>query len=145
MKFIIVTGFFASAADGALSTMRIGPKKAIRGHVDFEFGRPVDDVDVHEAFHEMKIIQRRFLQGGTSYGNEAGASFPLPGMSIPYPGMSLPYPGMSIPFPGMSLPQPGMSLPFPGMSLSHSNSIAPTVAPSANTAPTASNTEMLAH
>jgi hypothetical protein len=49
MKFIIVTGFFASAADGALSTMRIGPKKAIRGHAGFEFGRPVDDVDVLEA------------------------------------------------------------------------------------------------
>ncbi|KAI2508261.1 hypothetical protein MHU86_6190 [Fragilaria crotonensis] len=177
MKFIIVTGFFASAVNGALSTMRLGPRKAIRGHAGFEFGRPVDDVDVDAAFQEMKLIQRRFLQGGTSYGNEAGGSFPIPGLSFPYPGMSLPYPGMSTPFPGMSLPFPGMSTPFPGMStpfpgmstpfpgmstpfpgmstpfpgmstpfpgmsLSHSASIYPTVTPSSNIAPKASNTDM---
>jgi hypothetical protein len=49
MKFVVITGFFASAADGALSTMRLGPRKAIRGHADFEFGRPVDNVDVDVA------------------------------------------------------------------------------------------------
>ena len=48
MKFVIVTGFFASTANGALSTMRLGPRKAIRGH-GFEFGRPVDDIDVDAA------------------------------------------------------------------------------------------------
>ena len=49
MKFIIITGFFASAVDGALSTMRLGPRKATRGHAGFEFGRPVDHVDVDAA------------------------------------------------------------------------------------------------
>ena len=66
----------------------------------------------------MKLIQRRFLQGGTSFGNKAGGSFPLPGLSLPYP---------------------GMSLPFPGMSISHSASIFPTVTPSSMVAQTPSN------
>ena len=49
MKLLIVTGFFASAADGALSTMRVGSRKAIRGDNAFEFGRPVDVVDTDAA------------------------------------------------------------------------------------------------
>ena len=50
MKLIIATGFFASAADGALSIMRVGPRKAIRGgDVGFEFGRAIDVVDVDAA------------------------------------------------------------------------------------------------
>ena len=69
------------------------------------------------SFQEIKLIQRRFLQGGASYINDAGASFPLPGMSLPYPGMPIPHPCMSIPYPGMSIPHPGMSIPYPGMSL----------------------------
>ena len=107
----------------------------------------------------MKLIQRRFLQGGASHDNEGGVSFPLPGLSFPLPGMSLPYPGMSLPNPGMSLPNPGMSLPNPsmslpnpgmslpnpGMSLSHSASIVPTMTPSSNTASKGSNTEMPSH
>ena len=49
MKLIIATGFLASTADGALSTMRVGRRKAIRGHTGFEFGRPVDVVDADAA------------------------------------------------------------------------------------------------
>ena len=49
MKLLIVTGFFASAADGALSTMRVGPRKAIRGDHGYEFGRPVDVIDADAA------------------------------------------------------------------------------------------------
>ena len=45
MKILIATGFFASAANGALSTLRVGPRKAIRADAGFEFGRPVDVVD----------------------------------------------------------------------------------------------------
>ncbi len=46
----------------------------------------------------MKRIHMTFLEGGASHDNDAGASFPLPGMSLPNPGMSLPNPGMSIPY-----------------------------------------------
>ncbi len=106
----------------------------------------------YSSFQEMKLIQRRFLQGGASHDNEGGVSFPLPGLSFPLPGlsfplpgMSLPYPGMSLPNPSMSLPNPGMSLPNPGMSLSHSASIVPTMTPSSNTASKGSNTEMPSH
>ena len=49
MKLIIATGFFASTANGALSTMRVGPRNAIRGNAGFEFGRPVDVVDSDAA------------------------------------------------------------------------------------------------
>ena len=49
MKLIIAAGFFASTANGALSTMRVGPKNAIRGDVGFEFGRPVNVVDADAA------------------------------------------------------------------------------------------------
>ena len=76
----------------------------------------------------MKLIQRRFLQGGASYILGPGASFPLPGMSLQYPGMSLEYPGMSLEYPGMSLQSPGMSL-------SHSSSHPPTITLSPKTAP----------
>jgi hypothetical protein len=49
MKIIIATGFLASAADGSLSTMRVGTRKAIREDAGFEFGRLVDVVDVDAA------------------------------------------------------------------------------------------------
>ena len=49
MNVIIATAFLASAADGALSTLRVGPRKAIRGDAGFEFGRPVDVVDADAA------------------------------------------------------------------------------------------------
>lgn len=49
MKLIVIIGFFISNADGALSTMRVGSRKAIRGKDAFEFGRPVDDIDVYAA------------------------------------------------------------------------------------------------
>jgi hypothetical protein len=99
------------------------------------------------SFQEMKFIQRRFLQGGASYiNNNAGASFPLPGMSLQYPGMSIAYPGMSIAYPGMSIAYPGMSIPYsgmslpyyPGMSLSHgsSHSHSPTITQPPHMAPT---------
>ncbi|KAI2507841.1 hypothetical protein MHU86_6621 [Fragilaria crotonensis] len=118
MKLMIAIGFLTLAtADGALSTMRVGPRKAtIRGKDTFEFGRPVDGIDVHAAYQEMRNMHMRLLMGGGA-SNDAGASLPFPGMSIPDPGMSLPFPGMSFPNPGMSLPNPGMSFPNPGMSL----------------------------
>ena len=91
----------------------------------------------------MKLIQRRFLQGGVSYINNAGASFPLPGMSLQYPGMSHPYPGMSLQYPGMSIPYSGMSLPYyPGMSLSHGSSHPPTITLSPKMAPPELNADL---
>ena len=59
-------------------------------------------------FQKMKRIHMRFLEGGASHDNDAGASFPLPGMSLPNPGMSLPNPGMSLPY-GAS-PSPARTL-----------------------------------
>jgi hypothetical protein len=48
--FVVVTGvFFITPSDGALSTMRVGPKTAIRGSHGFVFGRPVDEIDFHAA------------------------------------------------------------------------------------------------
>lgn len=37
------------AADAALSTMRVGPRKLNRGAQDMEFGRPVDFGDMDAA------------------------------------------------------------------------------------------------